>query len=125
LQAARQRSVPTAQGLLWAEGSMTGWRPRELLTSAGMAALGMLWLSSAWTAVDWAPAYNIALRVACALACFAVVADPAVLYERRGFARLFGDSDARSLAFSLLAALGIVAAVLALALWLSKPLWSR
>jgi hypothetical protein len=103
---------------------MTGWRPRELLISAGMAALGALWLSSAWTATDWAPPYNIALRVACALACFAVVANPGVLFERRTIARLFGESDGRSLAFSLLAALGIVAAVVALALWLSKPLWS-
>ena len=104
---------------------MTGWRPREMLTSAGMAALGMLWLSSAWNAFDWAPAYNVALRVACALACFAVVAHPSVLFEQRSIARLFGDTDARSLAFSLLAALGIVAAIVALVLWLSKPLWSR
>lgn len=102
---------------------MTHWRPRDLLVSAGMAALGALWLTSAWAARDWAPPYNLALRIACALACFAVVANPAILFERRAMARLFADADPRALTSSLLAALSVVAGVVALLLWLSKPLW--
>jgi hypothetical protein len=104
---------------------VTDWRPRDMLTSAGMAALGALWLTTAWAARDWAPPYNLALRLACALACFAVAAHPAVLFDRQPMARLFADTAPRALAFSLLAALGIVAAVVALVLWISKPLWAR
>lgn len=88
-----------------------------------MAALGALWLTSAWTAREWAPSYNLALRLACAFACFAVTAHPGVLFERGAVSRLYADADLRSLAFSLLATLGIVAAVIALLLWVSKPLW--
>jgi hypothetical protein len=99
------------------------WRLREYVVSAGMAALAALWLTSAWAARDWAPAYNLALRVACGLACCAVAVNPSVIFERNSVARLFAGTDLRSMSYSLFAALGIAAGALALALWLSKPLW--
>jgi hypothetical protein len=102
---------------------MNRWRLREYVVSAGMAALAAAWLTSAWGARDWAPAYNLALRIACGLACCAVATNPGVLFERSRVARLFAGTDLRAIAYSLFAALGIAAAVLALALWLSKPLW--
>lgn len=104
---------------------MTGWRAREIVTSAVMAAFGALWLSAAWSATGWAPPYNVALKLAFALICFAVVANPFVLYERTAVARLFAELQPRTLAFGLLAVMGILCGVAALALWLSKPLWSR
>jgi hypothetical protein len=103
---------------------MTGWRPREIATSAAMAALGAMWLSAAWSASDWAPAYNIALKLAFAFTCFAVVANPFVLFERRSFVRLFAGYEPRAVAFGFLAVLGIVCAITALVLWLGRPLLS-
>lgn len=102
---------------------MTGWRAKEIVVSAVMAAFGALWLSAAWTATGWAPPYNIVLKLAFALICFAVVANPYVLFERRSMARLFAEMQPRTLAFGLLAAAGILCAVLALAIWMAQPLW--
>lgn len=104
---------------------MAGWQTKEIVASAVMAAFGALWLSAAWAATGWAPPYNIALKLAFAFICFAVVANPFVLFERTAFARLFAEPQPRALAFGLLAGLGILCAVVALAMWLAKPLWSR
>jgi hypothetical protein len=101
---------------------MTDWRPREIITSAGMAALGAMWLSAAWSASDWAPAHNIALKLAFAFTCFAVVANPFVLFEHQSFARLFAGYQPRAVAFGFLAVLGILCAIAALVLWLGEPL---
>lgn len=100
---------------------MTDWRPREIAISAGMAALGAMWMSAAWAASDWAPAYNIALKLALAFTCFAVVPNPFALFEHRSVSRLFADNDPRSVAFGFLAAIGIVCALIALVLWGSEP----
>ncbi|HTN47893.1 MAG TPA: hypothetical protein VMK32_00515, partial [Burkholderiaceae bacterium] len=85
---------------------MTDWRPREIAISAGMAALGAMWLSAAWSASDWAPAYNVALKLALAFTCFAVVTNPFVLFEHRSFSRLFASYEPRAVAFGFLAAIG-------------------
>lgn len=101
---------------------MAGWSAKEIVASAVMAAFGALWLSAAWSATSWAPLYNVALKLAFAFICFAVVANPFVLFERTAFARLFAEPRPRTLAFGLLAGLGIVCAVAALAVWLARPL---
>ena len=101
---------------------MVDWRAREIVVSALMAALGAMWLSAAWSATDWAPAYNIALKLALASACFAVVTNPFVLFEHQSFSRLFADYEPRAIAFGLLAAIGIVCAVASVVLWLIGPL---
>lgn len=103
---------------------MVDWRAKEIVTSAVMAALGAMWLSAAWSASDWAPAYNIALKLALAFACFAVVANPFVLFEHRSFSRLFAGYEPRAVAFGFLAVIGILCAIVALALWLIRPLVS-
>jgi hypothetical protein len=103
---------------------MFNWRTREIMASALMAAIGAMWLSSAWSASDWAPPYNIALKLAFAFICFAVVANPFVLFERLSFKRMFESREPSALAFAFLAGLGMLCAVAALVLWLSKPLWS-
>lgn len=103
---------------------MVGWQARELVVSAVMAAFGALWLSAAWAATGWAPPYNIALKFAFAFICFAVVANPCVLFERAAFARLFAEREPRALAFGLLAGLGILCAVVALVIWLATPLFN-
>jgi hypothetical protein len=103
---------------------MINWRAREIMVSAVMAAIGAMWLSSAWSASDWAPPYNIALKLAFAFTCFAVVANPFVLFERMSFKRMFASREPSALAFAFLAGLGMVCAVAALLLWLTKPLWS-
>jgi hypothetical protein len=104
---------------------MVDWRAREIVTSAVMAAFGAMWLSAAWSASEWAPPYNVALKLAFAFTCFAVVANPFVLFERASFERLFNARELRALAFGFLAGLGILCALIALVLWLSKPLWHR
>lgn len=101
---------------------MAGWRAKEIVASAVMAAFGALWLSAAWSATGWAPVYNIALKLAFAFICFAVVANPFVLFERTPFARLFAERRPRALAFGVLAGLGILCAVAALTVWLARPL---
>ena len=103
---------------------MTNWHPREIAISAGMAAVGAMWISAAWSAGDWAPAHDVALKLAFAFTCFSVVANPFVLFERRSFARLFSGYEPRSVAFGFLAAIGIFCALAALLLWVVKPLFS-
>jgi len=101
---------------------MTDWRTREIAISAGMAAVGAMWMSAAWSASTWAPAYEVALKLALAFTCFAVVTNPFVLFEHRSVSRLFAGNDPRSVAFGFLAAIGIVCALIALLLWGAKPL---
>ena len=103
---------------------MTDWRAREIAISAGMAALGAMWMSSAWSASDWASAHTVALKLAFAFTCFSVVANPFVLFERRTFARLFAGYEPRAVAFGFLAAVGIFCALAALLLWVIKPFFS-
>jgi len=113
-------SIGTAEG----GGNMADWRAREIAISAGMAALGAMWLSSAWSTSDWASAHDVALKLAFAFTCFSVVANPFVLFERRAFARLFAGYEPRAVAFGFLAAIGIFCALAALLLWVIKPLFS-
>lgn len=104
---------------------MVNWRAREIAVSAVMAAIGAMWLSSAWTARDWAPPYNVALKLAFALTCFAVVANPFVLFEGLSLRRALASREPSALAFAFLAGLGLICALVALVLWFSKPLWNR
>jgi|SoimicMinimDraft_9_1059737.scaffolds.fasta_scaffold03772_2 hypothetical protein len=103
---------------------MTDWRAREIAISASMAALGAMWMSSAWSTGDMTPAHNVALKLAFAFTCFSVVANPFVLFEQRTFARLFAGYEPRAVAFGFLAAIGIFCALTALLLWVIKPLFS-
>ncbi len=100
---------------------MNGWRHRELLASAIMAAIGAMWLSAAWTASAWAPAHNIAVKLAFAFASFAVVANPHVLFERASLERLFDSREPQAIVFGLLATLGIACAIAAVGAWLLGP----
>lgn len=97
---------------------MTRWRHRDLLISAAMAAIGSMWLSAAWTASTWAPAHNIAVKLSFAFASFAVVANPQVVFEGTSLDRLFSSREPHTLAFALLASLGIACAGAALCAWL-------
>ncbi len=101
---------------------MLTWRHRELLASAIMAAIGAMWLTAAWTASAWAPAHNVAVKLAFAFASFAVVANPQVLFERASLERLFGSRAPEAIAFGLLATLGIFCAIAAVGAWLLDPL---
>lgn len=104
---------------------LVDWRAREIVTSAVMAAFGAMWMSAAWSASDWAPPYNVALKLAFAFTCFSVVANPFVLFERTSFERMFADREPHALAFGFLAGLGVLCALAALVMWLTKPFWSR